>query len=147
MNYIVTSNSDGISENLQNRIAVLESKIRDFNLNKVGKFKCVDILVEVFHENNFAGCGIGYIRCKSLYISIIFIEEGFRSKKLGTNILQKLEEKSLEFDAQYFYLNTANFQMGKALYEKNGYKVVYEREIWTEDHIKYIDYLMVKHLK
>jgi hypothetical protein len=147
MNYTVTSNSDEINENFKNRIAVLESKMRDFNLNKVGKFKCVDIVVEAFHENNFAGCGIGSVRCKALYIDIIFIEEKFRDKKFGTNILQKLEEKSLEFDAQYFYLNTANFQMGKSLYEKNGYKVVYERDIWTEDHTKYIDYLMVKHLK
>lgn len=46
--------------------------------------------------------------------------------------------------ARYFYLNTGSFQMGLTFYEKNGYKSVFERKIWTTDGDEYIDCLMVK---
>jgi GNAT superfamily N-acetyltransferase len=84
------------------------------------------------------------VKCKALYIDVLFVEDGWRGSGIGAKLLYLIEKTALDYGARYFYLNTGSFQTGLTFYEKNGYKSVFERKIWTTDGDEYIDFLMVK---
>ena len=57
-----------------------------------------------------------------LYIDVLFVDENFRGKQLGSLLLQKVEDEAKAIGATLAHLDTFDFQ-AKDFYLKHGYEI------------------------
>ncbi|MFT4144702.1 MAG: GNAT family N-acetyltransferase [Mobilitalea sp.] len=65
-----------------------------------------------------------------LYVSTLYVEEGYRNQGIGRLLIKEMEKRAKEIGANMIRLDTFNWQ-GKEFYEKLGYEQVgcYKNEI------------------
>ena len=73
-------------------------------------------------EDFLAGVCSSVYMWQILYISDFFVEEKYRKQKLGSILLEKVEEEAKKLGATLAHLDTFDFQ-AKGFYEKHGYEV------------------------
>ena len=73
-------------------------------------------------DNIIAGCILEINRWKMAYLDVLWVEEEYRIKGLGSALIRKAEETAEEKGCYVMVLGTFSFQ-AKPLYEKHGYKV------------------------
>ena len=73
---------------------------------------------------------------KILYVSTVFVEEAYRRKGYGTQLIQEMERRAKELGANTIRLDTFSWQ-GKEFYEALGYQVVGYYENTTDGYEEY----------
>lgn len=79
---------------------------------------------------------------KILYVSTVFVEEGYRRKGYGRSLIREMEKRAKAMGANTVRLDTFSWQ-GKEFYEALGYKAVGHYEN-AEDG--YEEYFFLKHI-
>lgn len=88
--------------------------------------------------NTFAGCasGLAYKNGRQyngwFFLTDLFVEKAFRTRGLGTKLLQALEEKVAKLGVRYLWAWTAGYE-APAFYQKQGYEQFAELENWYSD--------------
>ena len=62
-----------------------------------------------------------------LFVKYLWVNEAYRGKNIGSEILQKAEETAKERGCKYAFLDTFDFQ-APMFYKKHGYKEVFVLE-------------------
>ena len=78
----------------------------------------------VIKDNGRIVAGINAIiyHWKMLYIDVLYVDEAYRGKRLGSQLLQKVEAQAKQFGSKLSHLDTFDFQ-AKDFYLKQGYEV------------------------
>ena len=110
-------------------ISKILNGINAYNLSKVPALTDIwtplDFTVKDQNGNEIGGilAGIGY--WNGLEIKILWVEESYRRKGLGTLLLNHVENIAKQSGAEISMLDTFNFQ-AENFYLKNGYKTIGE---------------------
>lgn len=111
---------DAVSEQ---DIKWINQKIEEEQFKRLGKLLTKEIVIFARdHSSKIIGGLKGYIGWGWLYISTLWVNDSYRSKGLGSELLLKAEELALEHGIPYSFLGTTEFQ-ARGFYEKNGYEV------------------------
>jgi N-acetylglutamate synthase-like GNAT family acetyltransferase len=125
MNFKKT-NTFNICAASQKEIEFIDNKIVEFNNHKVPfTQKRSPILKNYIIKNKekiIAGINAVIYNWKILYIDVLFVDEAFREKQLGSSLLQKVENEAKAMGAILAHLDTFDFQ-AKDFYIKHGYEV------------------------
>jgi GNAT superfamily N-acetyltransferase len=79
---------------------------------------------------------------KILYVSTVFVDEGYRRKGIGERLIREMEKRAFEMGVNTIRLDTFDWQ-GKDFYEALGYKCVGQYDN-TEDG--YSEYFFLKRI-
>ncbi len=110
----------------QEEAKLIDNKITEF-VNKQAPFTqkqpCIlKNYVIKDKEKIIAGVNATIYYWKILYIDVLFVDESFRGKQLGSSLLQKVEDEAKAIGATLAHLDTFNFQ-AKDFYLKHGYEI------------------------
>ena len=78
-----------------------------------------------------------------LYVSTVFVDEGYRRKGIGTKLIREMENRAAALGVNTIRLDTFNWQ-GKDFYEALGFQCVGYYENNTEDG--YSEYFFMKRI-
>lgn len=103
------------------------NKIIEFNSSKLSLEKSYNVIwmnrvIENENKEIVAGI-ICKMYCDScIYVDLLWIDERYRKKGLGTKLLTEVETKAKEKGCHLIHLDTFDFQ-AKDFYLKNGYEI------------------------
>lgn len=112
---------------------IIDTKLRKNNIEKCSWFKdniSEDINISSVKNNNFLafdndkliGGAIGFVEFNWYFLDLLYIDEEYRNRNIGTNLIKEIEKFALEEHLTGVRMETWNFQ-AKGFYEKNGYSV------------------------
>jgi GNAT superfamily N-acetyltransferase len=112
--------------NVKDAFNIIDQKVVEYDKKCVPATQNPDIIdlnyIIKDNEEIIAGiCADVYI-WKILFISLIFVHDDYRHKKLGSLLIQKVEEKAKSLGATLAHLDTFSFQ-AKDFYIKHGYEI------------------------
>ena len=112
------------SDPKQEEVAVLLEGIQEFNKQKAGIEKSGRYAFFVKDDDGqiIGGCS-GDIWLDSIHVDLLWIGESLRSKKIGSMLMQKVEELGKEKKSHFVTVITLSTQ-AFGFYEKLGYKIV-----------------------
>ena len=97
----------------------------------------------VFDDGKIVGGAIGYVLYDWYYLDLLWIEDSYQHKSIGTSLIKRIEEYAKKEDLTGIRMETWNFQ-AKGFYEKMGYTMY----AYIEDCPPgTIDYFFMKKLK
>lgn len=79
----------------------------------------------VFDDNKLIGGAIGFIEYNWYFLDLLYVNEEYRGKNVGTNLIKKIEEFAIKEHLIGVRMETWDFQ-ARGFYEKNGYIVFAE---------------------
>ena len=82
-----------------------------------------EILYIAYDAEQVVGGVYGYINHGYLYVSALWVDETYRHYKLGSRLMDHLEEEAIEKKIYKNWLGTCSFQ-ARPFYEKRGYRVL-----------------------
>lgn len=114
-------------------------KIVYYNFSQVpliqGKYIDVSRKIVDKDGNIIAGLlGAMYWRC--MYIDILWVDENYRKKRLGSRLLNEVEKFAKENECHLVHLDTFDFQ-AKDFYLKHGYEIFGVLDDCPIDHKRY----------
>ncbi len=112
---------------------IIDTRLRKNNIEKCSWFKdniSEDINISSVKNNNFLafdndkliGGAIGFVEYNWYFLDLLYIDEEYRNRNIGTNLIKEIEKFALEEHLTGVRMETWNFQ-AKGFYEKNGYSV------------------------
>lgn len=112
---------------------IIDTRLRKNNIEKCSWFKdniSEDINISSVKNNNFLafdndkliGGAIGFVEFNWYFLDLLYIDEKYRNRNIGTNLIKEIEKFALEEHLTGVRMETWNFQ-AKGFYEKNGYSV------------------------
>ena len=112
---------------------IINTRLRKNNMEKCSWFKdniSEDINISSVKNNNFLafdndkliGGAIGFVEFNWYFLDLLYIDEEYRNRNIGTNLIKEIEKFALEEHLTGVRMETWNFQ-AKGFYEKNGYSV------------------------
>ena len=104
----------------QTKRAVLGGLIR-YNDQKMGKQKYRRLALSLRDKGAIVGGIVGEVWMTVLFIQYFWIEERFRGKGHGTELIEKIEEEARRFGAVRSYLDTMSVQ-APGFYRACGYE-------------------------
>lgn len=120
-------------------VDIVINKIVRFN-NFKEKFTNENLIFKNFvikdNEKIIAGINSVITYWNVLFISILFVDENYRGKNLGTLLLRKVEDEAKLMGVTLAHLDTYDFQ-AKDFYIKHGYEVFGVLEDCPKDHQRY----------
>jgi ribosomal protein S18 acetylase RimI-like enzyme len=137
-----------LTENINPLHSQLREKVIDYNISKTGTYgKQEPLFCGYFddQDNLIAGC-YGYFFWGMFYIDLLWVDEKYRHQKLGSKLLEKVEEHAIKQKALYIRVNTATFQ-ALDFYLKNGYEIFAKLPISVKGHSDQNNYYLIKYLK
>ena len=118
----------------------IDDSLVEFNLSKVpatqDDFVSLNTKVVDDDGNVIAGCLAGMYFWNVVYIDILWVDERYRRKGLGSELLAEVERKAKEKGGYLVHLDTFDWQ-AKGFYEKNGYTVFGTLENCPKGHNRY----------
>lgn len=109
------------------QVAELRNRLSGYNISMIGDFAMPSFLVtHRSDKHELLGGVYAFIRFQWLVIDLVWVVEAHRGRGLGAQLLQKAEEIALSYGVNRFRLNTASFQKGLSLYQKQGYEIFAE---------------------
>lgn len=75
-----------------------------------------------YDDEKVVGGAIGYVLYNWYFLDLLWLEESYRGKDIGTFLIKRIEEYAKEENLTGVRMETWNFQ-AKGFYEKMGYKV------------------------
>ena len=111
----------------------IDTRLRKNNIEKCSWFKdniSEDINISSVKNNNFLafdndkliGGAIGFVEYNWYFLDLLYIDEEYRNRNIGTNLIKEIEKFALKEHLTGVRMETWNFQ-AKGFYEKNGYSV------------------------
>lgn len=79
----------------------------------------------VFDDNKLIGGAIGFVEYNWYFLDLLYVNEEYRGKNVGTNLIKKIEEYAIKEHLIGVRMETWDFQ-ARGFYEKNGYVVFAE---------------------
>lgn len=76
----------------------------------------------VYDDDKVVGGAIGLIKYKWYFLDLLYIDEKYRGKDIGTKLLEQIEKFARKENLIGIRMETWNFQ-ARGFYEKNGYNV------------------------
>ncbi len=134
MNFKIENCKDGDADYIIDRLV-------EYNLSKVPTEQDVlfDILDKKITEDNgniIAGC-VARMYCWNVaYVDTLWVDETYRGKGLGANLLEEAEITAKEKGCYLIHLDTFDFQ-AKEFYEKQGYEVFGVLDNCPTEHCRY----------
>lgn len=112
--------------NVKHAYNIIDEKVVEHDKKCVPAIQAPDIIdlnyvIKDYDEVVAGICADVYI-WKILFISLIFVHEDYRHKKLGSLLIRKVEEKARSLGAKLAHLDTFSFQ-AKDFYIKHGYEI------------------------
>ena len=108
-----------------------------YNLSHIEDPACHDYMLRYADESGGLIAGMCFsIHGQWLEISFLFVNEQERTRGIGSQLLQEVEQLAWEKHCRMAALNTFGFQ-AKPFYEKSGYRVVYEQRNYPRTGSRY----------
>ncbi|MBA5686687.1 GNAT family N-acetyltransferase [Rugamonas apoptosis] len=130
------------------QVEPLRNALKAFNEAQLGDYSAEPILVKA-GTNNGQICGAvhGWLQFGWLYVNMLWVDESFRRRGIGTVLLQEIEEYATSRRIFRSRLATSDFQPGYALYRQCGYEVYATIPIMpaSDGTDAHVEYLMWKH--
>ncbi len=76
----------------------------------------------VYDNDNLIGGAIGFIRYKWYFLDLLYVDEKYRGKGIGSKLIHEVEKIAKEKNLIGVRIETWDFQ-AREFYEKNGYEV------------------------
>ena len=126
---------------------IIDTRLRKNNIEKCSWFKdniSEDINISSVKNNNFLafdndkliGGAIGFVEFNWYFLDLLYIDEEYRNRNIGTNLIKEIEKFALKEHLTGVRMETWNFQ-AKGFYEKNGYSVFGEIKDFPPGTIDY----------
>lgn len=100
----------------------LDKDLKECKNNKEENSK-TDLIIIAKDNEKFIGGVHAEITNDSMYVSLLVVLDEYKGKKIGTKLMDLLEEKAILRGVVSIDLGTCDFQ-AKPFYEKRGYKVI-----------------------
>lgn len=104
-------------------------RLKEYNREKVPNFP--EKVYFNFMAKDETGNIIGGIKCKVhwgwLHIDLFWVDDNYRGKGIGTNLIQQAEKEALKHNIAGAYVETADFQ-ALDFYQKEGYTIFGEAD-------------------
>jgi GNAT superfamily N-acetyltransferase len=71
-----------------------------------------------------------------LFVELLFVPEGLRGRRIGTDLMQRAEAEARSRGCHSAWLDTFQFQ-ARGFYERNGYSCFGELEDFPRGHARY----------
>ena len=134
LSFQICKDSD-YSESLRRDIKVVVDGLKSFNKNLLG-FLPEDIWIFMRNrENKVVGGILSFTLGDWLHIDILWVEESFRNKGNGTELLKMAENEAIKRGCKLADLDTNSSQA--KFYEKNGYTIFATLENCPDGFTKY----------
>lgn len=130
--YTVDVSSEKESQDISNRLYA--SNLRHLNLPAETDIIFLNFIVK--NTDDVIGGINAYVFSGVLFIDILFVEENYREKKIGTYLLQKVENEAKKRGGTLSHLDTFDFQ-AKDFYLKAGYEIFGVLENCPMNHKRY----------
>ena len=126
--------------NPENAFKVIDEKLFSFNKECVPATQKPEVIYKnyIVKDNEIVIGGICadiYI-WKILYIDLLFVEEDYRNRNLGSFLLRKVEDEAKAIGVKLAHTDTYDFQ-AKDFYLKQGYEIFGVLENCPEGHKRY----------
>ena len=108
----------------QEQVEDIEERLEDFDESYI-TYK-MDGEIQIGIEDNgklVAGLDACITNFKILYVSTVFVDEGYRRKGLGARLMREMEKRAAAMGVNMIRLDTYDWQ-GKEFYEALGYECV-----------------------
>lgn len=129
-----------LHHNIKNAFEIIDEKLFAYNKKCVPATQKPEVidLHYVIKENDeiIAGICSEVYTWKILHIDLLFVNEAYRNKNLGSFLIQKVEEKAKAIGATLAHTDTYDFQ-AKDFYLKHGYEVFGVLDDCPKDHKRY----------
>ncbi len=124
----------------QEDVDFIWNKLREFNKNTgpmliYPPYEPYNILIKDKSGNIIAGI-ITRIYLKCMFVEVLWIDEAYRKKGIGSELLNKAEKHAEETGCIFIHLDTFSFQ-AIDFYKKSGYKVFAILEDYPDDIKRY----------
>jgi GNAT superfamily N-acetyltransferase len=107
-----------------------------FNSAIVGYSRTKTFAVSVRDGDEIVGGAVGMVRREWLFIDELWLDERYRGKDFGSQVMDAAEHHGRALGAKAVYLDTFSFQ-ARPFYEKRGYRVFGELENYPPGHSRY----------
>lgn len=124
----------------------IKKGIRDFNIKSHPEEEIFRIYRQngynnpfgfyAFLNNEIIGGIIAYKKMQWLDIDILFVDEKFRSNRIGSQLMHKAVEYCKQEELIGIHLFTLDFQ-AKGFYEKQGFKLIAQIKDWPKGITRY----------
>lgn len=124
----------------------IKKGIRDFNIKSHPEEEIFRIYRQngynnpfgfyAFLDNEIIGGIIAYKKMQWLDIDILFVDEKFRSNRIGSQLMNKAVEYCKQEELIGIHLFTLDFQ-AKGFYEKQGFKLIAQIKDWPKGITRY----------
>ena len=108
----------------EEQVEDIEERLEDFDESYI-TYK-MDGEIQIGIEDNgklVAGLDACITNFKILYVSTVFVDEGYRRKGLGARLMREMEKRAAAMGVNMIRLDTYDWQ-GKEFYEALGYECV-----------------------
>lgn len=124
---------------------LLLKKLTTYNVSKIGRYKRKQIVFGYYKDKKLVAglyaCNVNHI----FYLDLLWVDESYRHKGLGSNLLKMAEAHAAKNRALYIRVNTGSFQAPK-FYLKFGYKQFAKLPLITAAKRRHYDYYFIKYL-
>ena len=118
---------------------IIDNKINNFNnfkLSFAGKMETAKNYSVKEGNTIIAGITCCFYLEEILYVNVLFVEENYRHKGIGSNLLKQVEAEAAAMGGRLAHLNTFDFQ-ALNFYLKHGYEIFGVLEDCPKDHKRY----------
>jgi len=115
----------------------LAAKLAAFNSSKVAvnSIHRVGIFVRD-HENMIRGGIIGYLKWNWLSVDAVWLSEDLRGRRMGSEMLVRIEQMAIQRGCVYAHLDTFDFQ-ALGFYQKQGYEIFAILDDYPKGHQRF----------
>ncbi len=118
-------------------IQFLDGKIFENSFLKIGEYSYQNLAFFIREKTNKIVAGLhGHTGLGWLYINVFWVEQKFRSKGLGRQLLEAAESEATIRGCHGVYLYTYSFQK-PIFYENLGYQIFGQLDNFPDGHSKY----------
>ncbi len=109
----------------------IENRLYEYDRKHITYKNSGSIRIGIMDDNELiAGADACITAFKILYVSTVFVDEGYRNKKIGTLLMKEIEKRAELMGANMIRLDTFDWQ-GRDFYLSLGYEEVgsYENKV------------------
>ena len=127
----------------EEQVEDIETRLSAFDENYISYKMDGDIRIGIEKDGKLIG---GLDACitafKILYVSTVFVDEAYRRKGIGTELIREMEKRAAVMGVNTIRLDTFNWQ-GKEFYKALGYETVGH---YDNDEDGYSEYFFLKRI-
>ncbi|MBY0281438.1 MAG: GNAT family N-acetyltransferase [Alphaproteobacteria bacterium] len=119
---------------------LIDNRLGEFNRTQVPATHEPTLVIKNYiikdNEEIIAGINSFVYHWGVLYVEVLYIDEKYRGQRLGSTLLQKVEQEAKEMGATLAHLDTFDFQ-AKDFYLEHGYEIFGILENCPPGHKRY----------